>query len=159
MVKLTVFNHYLPATVKAAFLHLLGLSETGSVWDLKTAVLVALIRAASTDPSPGSLLDSQQGSLLETGNNLSTHLLKVTLTLPADTDLKDVAVAAIKRLGNGKETFSDPTLKSINAEWIAHRKGFATGDTSRSEVESFSALKRDVQNDTTVLYLHGGQFW
>ncbi|KAK5054738.1 hypothetical protein LTR84_001630 [Exophiala bonariae] len=159
MVKLTLFYHYLPATVKAALLHLLGVSETASVWDLRTAVLVALIRAAFTDPSPGSLLDSQRASLREYSNALPIHRSKVDLTLPADTDLRDVAVAAIKRLGNGTETFSNPTLTSIKAEWIGHRKDLATVDQNRSEVESFMALKGEIQNDTTILYLHGGQFW
>ncbi|KEF57193.1 uncharacterized protein A1O9_07383 [Exophiala aquamarina CBS 119918] len=159
MPKFTLFSHYLPAAAKAAFLHLLGISETASIWDIKTALLVALLKATFTDPRPGTLLDSQQASLREAKATIPIHLLKVELALPADTDLKNVAFAAIKRLGSDRETFTEPTLKSIKAEWVGHRKTLETGDVDGSEAGKFSALKRDMLNHITILYLHGGQFW
>jgi hypothetical protein len=157
MSTITFFSHYVPAVVRAMILHLLKLSPTSSVWGFKTAFLLSFVRAALEDPSPGSLLDAQQASLRQPDTNSTIHLLCLQVAVPLSNNIMDVVFHAIQRLGNGTETFPEFEVQSVSAEWVACRKSAV--DPDGSQTSKYSALMQDVQNNTTILYFHGGQFW
>lgn len=136
MPKFTLFSHYLSAAAKAALLHLLGVSETASVWDIKTALLIAFIRAPFTDPRPGTLLECQRASFREAKTTIQFTVQKLNFHFQLTPTWK-TSLFQPSRAGQRYGTFSDPTLKSMKAEWVGHRKTLATGDVDGSETGRF----------------------
>ncbi|KAL7904996.1 alpha/beta hydrolase fold domain-containing protein [Trichoderma velutinum] len=151
---------YLAVLVKAAILHCLRLSPTASLLDLKTALLLAFVRASTGNPKPGRLIDCQQDSLQAVDLKERIYLLSTKLTLTFDTNIIDIAFRAIRNLGDRQETIAGLRLPSVSLEWISHRHGSdeTVSDTDGPEAV-YSAMMREVKNKTTILYFHGGQFW
>lgn len=160
-----------PALLKAAVLHLLSLSQTSRVWDLRTTLFLTLVKAARFG-SPGRLIDAQQSSIRADGNGISSsslHVVEDHFPLPKDNNVKEVVYQAIEDLSSGGETFADVEVNPVGGEWVGHRniatsKAEEASSASQSVVsrcpnDEYSALVRDTQNGITILYFHGGQFW
>ncbi|ORY70176.1 alpha/beta hydrolase fold-domain-containing protein [Pseudomassariella vexata] len=171
----------IPNIICVAFLALLHLSTTSPLQDTLTQILVAITRPILG--TPACIARSQRQTRFDLPIRGPIWVSKVTLPRPTDENLllepngarsatlcvKDGKVmgimeavrAAIKVLGDGRETFTEPELVDVEAEWNAFRSNarWWSARPNISEREQYNKMMEDVGNDgPTVLYFHGGAF-
>lgn len=151
-----------PFMLSTAIWHTLNLSPTSSKWDLKTEIIIRLIRTFLERPKPHPLLAQQRASLKDPGIKGNMWISKVTLPAPDTTDLLDVLCKAVDDLKEtGHETYKRPALLPVYGEWTGFR---ANVDSNRprldlAENEHYKRLMAEVVSDVTILYFHGGAFY
>lgn len=149
---------------KTALWHTLGMSETASKWDLKTELLVNVIRSFVATPNPSSISKAQRVSLKDPGIKGKMWISKVTLPAPEEYSLRQCLIQAIESLkepGQAEGGFPQPDYHNVEAEWTGHREGVAKNVPlpDITEAEKYEALMKEVTAPTTVLYFHGGAYY
>jgi acetyl esterase/lipase len=150
----------MPFLFKTAAFHTLSLSDTSKKWDLKTEITVKLIRSIlSGKPEPVS--KAQKVSLRDPGVQPHMQISKITIPLPGEDDIRQALFKCIDELKKGSETYTKPELVPIEAEWTSFRANAAamTPEPSISEAEKYENLMKEVKNDITILYVHGGAYY
>ena len=147
-----------PFLFKTAIWHSLWLSPTSTKWDLKTEVIVKMLRAMLDSPDPTPISKQQKASLKDPGIKGNMWISKVTFDTPQEADIRNLLINAVDDLGEGKEIYTPPNLASVEAEWTSHR---ANVDAHRprpdlSEGQHYERLMSEVSSDVTILYFHGG---
>lgn len=155
-----VLQYYVPAIAAPLVAYILRLSKTSSVWNFRTAVLVAIIRAIFNDPTPRSMLEEQQGSLVYGPAPDTMWVVADALSVPTDNNLLDVVSKAIVELANGPVDVPETTLDTVKGEWIGSRRGTANvhNKPATADHEKFQRLIADTSSDLVFIFLHGGQF-
>ena len=154
-----------PLMGKTALYHTLGLSESSKQVDLRTALIVNVIRSFVVDnPEPVSKV--QHLSLRDPGVKGRIWISKVTLTATPseDDDVRKAvfeAIEGLKEPGDAPGGYLEPELRPVEAEWTAYRAGAAKDEPlpDVSEGEKYEAMMREVSSPTTVLYFHGGGYY
>jgi hypothetical protein len=125
-----------------------------------TERLFAQVREYQRAPKPEKLIVAQQNSLRDVLATVPAHGAREKLPMPPETNLIDVVVEAIRTLGDESETFPVPEIPSVQVEWInqCRNPGMADSDIHGCEAIA-SPATADSQTPSTILYLHGGQFW
>lgn len=144
--------------LKTVIYHTLSLSPTAQKWDLRTAVVVNMIRNI-LNHSPPSTISAQQAMFLkDPGVKGKMWVSKVTLPPPPEDDVRQHVFSAIAALGSGKEEYAKPALEPVGAEWLGYRGGVSDKEPepSISDKEKYDNLMGEVKNRTTILYFHGG---
>ena len=152
-----------PLIGKTALYHTLGLSESSQQWDLRTALVINVIRSFVTDP-PQPLSKVQKLSLRDPGIKGRIWVSKVTLQQPGEDDVRQAVFEAIHSLrepGDAPGGYQEPQLAAVEAEWTAYRADAAPESPlpDISEEEKYNALMAEVSSDITVLYFHGGAYY
>lgn len=87
--------------------------------------------------------------------------------LPEGNDARQLILDAIASLGRGDEKFTCPETLDVNVEWVGHRlktRDITAGAPGKcplpatSERDKFDNLMQDVKAQTTILFVHGGNF-
>ncbi|KAL8733058.1 MAG: hypothetical protein Q9181_003729 [Wetmoreana brouardii] len=155
---LRLFVPKIPFIAKAALWHSLWLSPTSSKWDLRTELIVTIIRSLLDSPEPTPLLKQQRWSLKDPGIRGKMWISKVTLAKPQEEDIRDILVEAIDSMKEGKGRYTIPPIVPVEAEWTGYR-GNVRHDRPRldlSEVQHYEKLMSEVTSPVTILYFHGG---
>jgi len=146
-----------PFLFKTAIWHSLWLSPTSSKWDLKTELIVKMIRSLLDSPQPTPISKQQKASLKDPGIKGKMWISKVTFPAPQENDVKKVLVDAVD-MKEGGEIWTAPAMVPVEAEWTGYR---ANVDAHRhrpdlSEAQHYERLMSEVKSDVTILYFHGG---
>ena len=137
----------------------LYLSPTSTKWDLKTELAVRLIRSLMETRNPKPLLQQQRATQKDPGIKGRMWVSKVTLPAPEGSDVLDLLCDAVDDMKEtGKEVYRRPLLVPVEAEWVGDR---ANVDGRRPRLDlteegHFKRLMAETEDDTTILYLHGG---
>lgn len=83
---------------------------------------------------------------------------RVTLPSGGTHEILHAVEEVIQKPGDGSETYDVPDCVDVKAEWVGYRSGVEKGtpEPKVSEEEKYRLLIRDVEDDTVMLYAHGG---
>jgi len=147
-----------PFLFKTAVWHSLWLSPTSTKWDLKTELIVKMIRSLLDSPHPTPISKQQKASLKDPGIKGKMWISKVAFQAPEQDDVINTLLGAVEDLKEGGETYTPPKLAPVEAEWTGYR---ANVDANRprldlSEAQHYEKLMSEFSSDVTILYFHGG---
>ncbi|KAK7557408.1 acetyl-hydrolase-like protein [Phyllosticta citricarpa] len=153
----------LPSVVKATLGHTLSLSPTSSKWDLKTAMLIAVVRSSFDSPVKKSITDLQKHWARNPPIKGNMWCSRATIKAPPEDDARQKLLQAVEELKiTGKETYKVPEAVDITGEWHGLRAGVKP-DTPEpndlSEEAKYQNLVAETTSDAVVLYFHGGAFF
>ncbi|KAH7323758.1 acetyl-hydrolase [Rhexocercosporidium sp. MPI-PUGE-AT-0058] len=153
-----------PLIGKTAVFHTLGFSEHSKYWDLRTELIINVLRSFITDSPPRPLSQLQRMSIKGPEIKGRIWVSKVTMPKPVEDDARQALFKAIEGLreqGEEKGGFVEPDLKPVEAEWIGYRAGAAKGSAELkiSEEQKYQEMMKEVESPTTVLYFHGGAYY
>ena len=158
-----------PLMLTTTLSHALSLSTTSKDWDLRTALVINVLRSFCATQSPHPLLRSQKFSLRDPGIKGRMWVSKVTFPQPIegeDADLIDQLGKAFDLLKQETPGIDDASLPpnidtgSVYAEWTGFRAGVGANEPepSISEAEKYAKMMEEVKSDVTILYFHGGAY-
>ena len=151
----------IPLLLKSALFHTISLSPTSSKWNLRTELLVRLLRASLGSSKPFSISKRQRLTLHDPGIKGPIWISKVTLPRPAEAhELLDVLTSAVNALKEANEHYEIPTVVPVEAEWTGYRPKAKAAQPrpDLSEARHYEELMSDTTSDVTILYLHGGAY-
>ena len=149
---------------RVALLHVLQISEQSKYLDLRTALIVAVIRSFMTPSKPKSISSTQKLMTRDPGVKGRIWVSKYTSPVPDETSIRDSLVKAIEGLSQSatsKTGFTLPEIAPVEAEWTGYRAD-AKPDARLpdiSEQEKYAELKKECKSEVTVMYFHGGAYW
>lgn len=155
-----------PLMLRVALFHILRLSEQSKYQDLRTELIVAVLRAYTNPPQPASITATQK--LLSHRPPVKGKIWISTYTCPppppGETGLQDALATAIDGLWNPKTpkaAYQLPDPAPVEAEWTGYRAGVAPDAQlpQVSQQELYAEMMREVKSPVTVLYFHGGAYW
>ena len=152
-----------PLISRTALFHTIGYSETSKHWDLRTEVLVNVLRSFLAGPSL-PLGQMQRLSMKAPEVKGRIWVSKVTLPAPSEDVIREVLFKVIEGFnedGVGGRGFTKPDLKEVEAEWTGYRKDAtpSTPEMKISEKEKYEMMMKEVESPATVLYFHGGAMY
>jgi hypothetical protein len=150
-----------PFMLKTVLFHILSLSPTSSRWDLRTAVVVNIVREMLANSPPSTISKQQKRSLRDPGVKGKMWVSKVTLPAPSEDAVRDLLLGAIGACSWENAEYARPALLPVEAEWTGRRPGVADGapEPSISEADKYDNLVKEVTTDVTLLYFHGGAYY
>jgi acetyl esterase/lipase len=155
----------LPLAARVALFHMLSLSEPSKYVDLRTEVIVAVLRSFLAPSKPLSITTTQK--LLNRDPGIKGRIWVSTYAAPVSpgTGIRDAMIRAIEGLQEGPSLEDEikrfPQSVPIEAEWTGYRAA-ATEDSrlpAISEQEKYAEMMKEVTTPTTVLYFHGGAYY
>jgi acetyl esterase/lipase len=146
---------------RTAIFHTLGLSQTSKHWDLKTELIVNLIRSFIVTPKLEPISKTQRLSLKDPGIKGKMWISKVTLPAPAEDDVRQTVFGAIEFLkepGTEIGEYRKPDVVPVTAEWTGYRSAAhnSSPELKISEQEKYTVLMKEATSSATILYFHGG---
>ncbi|KAI9824801.1 MAG: hypothetical protein M1832_001629 [Thelocarpon impressellum] len=149
-----------PLVLGAALSHTLALSPTAHTWDLRTELVVRVLRSFVATPDPMPVSHAQRLSRHDPGVKGRMWVSRVELPGPEHSVLQAV-IEAIRRLGDGSERFTVPEMRAVEAEWTGYRGGVGSSapELRISEAEKYERMMKEVTSDVVILYLHGGAYY
>lgn len=149
----------LPLIGKTAIGHVLHLTSGSAKWYLREELTIKIIRELTGGP-PQSIGRLQKLSLRDGGIKGKMWVSRVTFPVPEETEggLREVVLRSVKELGDGSETYWEPQLEPLEAEWTGYRKDARSDEPEpeMAEGEKYESLMKEVTSDVMVLYFHGG---
>ena len=132
-------------------------------YSAEIAAIVDKTRHAILSKINTTTVSERQGkSLKDPGVQARMWVSRVVLAAPQpeNGDACQRICDAISYLGKGNEEYKVPAMLDVAAEWTGYRPRVDDNapEPSIPEVEKFNGLMRDVENQITILYLHGGAF-
>ena len=155
----------IPLIARVVLLHLLHISPQSRYLDLRTEVIVAVLRSYMTSPKPMSITGTQRMFLKDVEIKGRIWISRYTCPAPTDEGIRDAVASAIEGLRDSGEDAKIPPglpeVAPVEAEWTGYRAA-ATPDAKLpdiSEKGKYDEMMKEVAGPTTILYLHGGAFW
>ena len=153
----------LPLATRVVVWHVLGQSEQSKTQDLRTEVIVKILRAFLTPSKPTSITALQKFLGRDPGIKGRIWISKYTSPVPPETSVRDALLSVIE--GLKPADFADasvdiPDIVPVEAEWTAYRPG-ATKDSTLpaiSEKEMYARMMDECAKPTTIMYFHGGGY-
>jgi len=150
-----------PIIGKTALYHTLGLCETSKQRDLRTELIVTLIRSFIVTPSPDPISKIQHISIKDPGIKGKIWVSKVTMPKPKEDSIRQAlfkAIEALKEPNAGPGGYKEPELLPVEAEWTGYRaEATKTSPELRiPEEQKYIELMKEITSPITVLYFHGG---
>jgi hypothetical protein len=157
----------LPLIVRVALAHVLHLAESSSYLDLRSALVISVIRSFIEPTGNGprrSVSAVQKMTLRDAGVRGRLWVSNYTTTPPPEMDIRDGLMAVVRDLRDTSLPEPDwrvPELVPVEAEWTGYRAGAAEDERPPdvSDADKYSAMMAEVTHPTTVLYLHGGAYY
>lgn len=151
----------MPMLLKTATLHTLGMTPAASKQDLQTELLCSLIRSFMDGSSPAPLAKVQRRSMKDPGIKGNMWVSKVTSPKPPEDAVRQILFQAIAAMNEGDETYTEPELLPVEAEWTGYRANVDKNapEPSLSEAEKYEHMMKEVKSKVTVLYFHGGAMY
>lgn len=146
-----------PMILKTLIQHGIHMSPVSGRQDLRTELVVAIIRSFMTFSN--SVSKTQHNSMRDPGIKGPIWVSKVVLPSP-EIDVRNAVLHAIDELRTGDESFDIPGIASVEAEWTGYRSGVDKNapQPNISETEKYHELRKESTSDTTILYFHGGAY-
>ena len=153
-----------PLIGRTALYHTLGVSEHSKHWDLKTELIISVLRSFIIDSPPEPISKLQHLTLKDPGVKGRIWISKVTMPKPEEDDLRQAlfkAIEGLKEPGGLAGGFKEPELLPVEAEWTGYRAGATkqSSDLKIPEDQKYKELMREVSSPTTILYFHGGAYY
>jgi acetyl esterase/lipase len=153
----------LPLLLKVTILHLLRLSEPARFLDLRTELVVSVLRSLLNPSAPRTISSTQRLAIRDPGIKGKIWVSKYTANPPPETSIRDALLSAVSSLGESAVhgRCRIPDLVPVEAEWTGYRAA-ATEESSLpsvSERSRFEELERECTSPTTILYFHGGAYY
>ncbi|KAK0672988.1 putative acetyl-hydrolase [Cercophora samala] len=161
---------HLPLLLRTAVLHLLRLSPQSPYLDLKTALIVNVLRAYINPPNPKTISETKQ--FLNRFPSIKGKIWISTYTIPTPTPETQSAIqtifsTAIKTLSLSRHdpSVASPTMpdvKSVEGEWTGYRANANSESrlpSGLSQRELYTEMMKEVTGKSTTLYFHGGAYW
>ncbi|KAF1932581.1 acetyl-hydrolase [Didymella exigua CBS 183.55] len=153
-----------PFMLKTALWHTIGQSATSSKWDLRTELTINILRdmiGPNSEPSPISKI--QRLTTKDPGIKGKVWVSKVKLNVPEEDDVRQLLFKAIEDMGTGKEQWTKPENRPLEAEWNGYRAQApdpkAPQSADRDEKAEYANLMKEVSSRVTLLYFHGGAMY
>ncbi|KAI9929019.1 hypothetical protein ASPWEDRAFT_49317 [Aspergillus wentii DTO 134E9] len=148
----------IPLVLKTVLLHGLHLSPGSGKQDLRTELIVVVIRSFMVSLLPVG--QQQKRSMRDPGIKGPMWVSKVTLPQP-DKDVEQAVIKAIEDLKLGDITYRNPGVVPVEAEWTGYRKGVGKNapQPEISEEDKYRELRKDASSDSVILYFHGGAYY
>ncbi|KAK4185568.1 putative acetyl-hydrolase [Podospora australis] len=165
----------IPLMLRTAALHAAGFTKQSKYLDLKTEVLINVLRAYINPAQPMSISHTQKFL-----NNFPAIKGKVWIStyacwdpsyrLKADwpPNTQGIQEAILKTInglrhpGTPPPAITMPEVLPVEAEWTGYRKD-ATAESrlpeGLSQKELYGEMMKEVTSRTTILYMHGGAYW
>ncbi|GAB7351409.1 hypothetical protein MBLNU459_g2082t1 [Dothideomycetes sp. NU459] len=160
---LKFFVPRIPSMIKTAVAHSLWMSPTSSKWDLRTEMTVYVLRAIMNGDTPTTIGKVQAQTLKDPGIKGKMWIAKATIPAPQDESLTTATFQAIKEMGDGTESYTEPSLAEVDVEWTGFRPNAGSEETlpDITEAEKYKRLMGESTrtSKTTVLYFHGGAYY
>ena len=153
-----------PLIGKTAIYHTLGFSEHSKHWDLRTELIINVLRSFIVDSPPEPVSRVQKLSLRDPGIKGRIWVSKVTMARPEEDDIRQAlfkVIEALKEPGEAPGGFAEAGLLPVEAEWTGYRAG-ATKQSAElriSEEQKYTEMMKEVISPTTILYFHGGAYY
>lgn len=150
-----------PKVGKAAISHTLGISKTSSKWDLKTALIVNLLRSLFDVGNPEmSVSKLQRLTLKDPGIRGRMWVSKATIPTPPEVGIREAlfkAIESLKETGSPAGGYMEPERRPVEGEWTGYRARVSkkAPEPSISEEQKYAELMKEVSEPTTILYFHG----
>ncbi|KAK4199736.1 putative acetyl-hydrolase [Triangularia verruculosa] len=158
---------HLPLLLRTAVLHLLRLSPQSPYLNLKTALIVNVLRAYINPPNPKTI--SETKVFLNKFPSIKGKMWISTYSVPTpaaetQTCIQNLFSEAINALDRNGRTYTGPMpdVKAVEGEWTGYRAN-ATSESrlpaGLSERDLYQEMMKEVKGKTTILYFHGGAYW
>ncbi|KAK1250711.1 hypothetical protein MKX08_010714 [Trichoderma sp. CBMAI-0020] len=154
----------IPLLTQVAILHVLQISEPSKYLDLKSNLVVSLIRAVLMPSNPRPVSSVQKFTTRNVEIKGKIWVSSYASPPPPETDIRDALVNVV-------ESMRDPSVKEgnvrippfahIEAEWTGYRASASKREhlPKISEVAKYHEMMKECQKPTTVLYFHGGAYY
>lgn len=153
----------LPLIVRVAVMHVLRLSEPAQYLDLRSELVVSVLRSFLRPSAPRSISFVQRLTLRDGGIKGRMWVSTYTSTPPPESGLRDALDGAIRAMSDSElpPGMTVPEYADVEAEWTGYRAGVSAGEAppSISEREMYGEMMKEVTHPTTVLYIHGGAYY
>ncbi|KAF3105164.1 hypothetical protein TWF594_005747 [Orbilia oligospora] len=152
----------LPLMGKTVAWHALGLSQTSPYWDLKTELLITMIRSFVARPTPDPLSKSQHVSLKDPGIKGRMWISKNVVPAPTGPETRQYVIEAIDSLITGEKfDWLKPDLPAASGEWTGYRANVPKDAPQLDipEEEKYAKMMEEVTSPITVYYIHGGAMY
>nr|CDP28332.1 Putative acetyl-hydrolase [Podospora anserina S mat+] len=158
---------HLPLLLRTAVLHLLRLSPQSPYLDLKTALIVSVLRAYINPPNPKTISETKH--FLNRFPSIKGKIWVATYSIPTPTPETQTAIqslfsSAITALSHDGKTRlpSMPEVRSVEGEWTGYRANATSSSRlpeGLSQGELYSEMMKEATGKSTILYFHGGAYW
>lgn len=156
----------LPLIVRVAVMHVLGLSEQAKYLDLRSTLIVSVVRSF-VEPSPNkshSISAVQKLTLRDPGVKGRIWVSTYAAPPPPETSIRDSLMKAIHDMRDTslpEPLFKTPELTSVEAEWTGYRAAASAKDPlpRLSARDMYHEMMKECSQPTTVLYFHGGAYY
>ncbi|SZF00136.1 unnamed protein product [Blumeria hordei] len=137
-----------PLIVKTTLRHIFGLSEQSKYWDLRTELVIAVLRYMLNDAPPVTISRAQGLSIRDRIINGNMWVSKLTIPKPPEDDIRQVlfkAIEGLKELGDASGGYQEPDILPVEAEWTGYRAGVSakSPEPAISEAEKFTEMMRE----------------
>ena len=156
----------LPLIVRVAIMHVLGLSEQAKYLDLRSTLVISVLRSF-VEPSsskPRSISSTQKLTLNDPGVKGRIWVSTYAAPAPPETSIRDSLLKTIQGMKDSslpEPLFRTPELSPVEAEWTGYRAAAAPKDPlpQLSAKDMYDEMMKECTQPTTVLYLHGGAYY
>jgi hypothetical protein len=154
----------IPLIIRVALYHVLRLSEQAKYLDLRSELVVSVVRSFAKPSKPSSISAVQKFSMRDPGIKGRIWVAKVSPTPPPEKDVRDSLLEALDGLRDStveKSAVRVPDLVSVEAEWTGYRASSTANSElpAISEKDKFDELCKECTSPVTTLYFHGGAYY
>ncbi|KAL6911103.1 alpha/beta hydrolase fold domain-containing protein [Trichoderma evansii] len=154
----------IPLLTQVAILHVLQLSEPSKYLDLRSNLVVSLIRSVLTPAKPRPVSFIQKFTTRDTEIKGKIWVSSYASPPPPESDIRDSLLKVV-------ESMRDPSVKEgntrippfahVEAEWTGYRAAASKKEPlpNISEVAKYNEMMKECHEPTTVLYFHGGAYY
>ncbi|KAK4105205.1 hypothetical protein N658DRAFT_491650 [Parathielavia hyrcaniae] len=155
-----------PLMLRVAILHMLRVSQQSKYLDLRTELIIAVLRSLTNPSRPLSISETQKlaGQAPKLKGNIWVSTYSCPPPPPGETGLQEAIAKAIDGLRNPEApppAYQMPEPAPVEAEWTGYRAN-ATAESrlpNLFERELYTEMMKEVKSPVTVLYFHGGAYY
>lgn len=154
----------IPLLTQVAILHVLQLSEPSKYLDLKSNLVVSLIRAVLTPSTPRPVSSVQKFTTRNIEIKGKIWVSSYASPPPPETDIRDSLIKVVESMRDESVKEGNvriPPFAHVDAEWTGYRASASKREhlPKISEVAKYHEMMKECQKPTTVLYFHGGAYY
>lgn len=154
----------LPLVVRVAIANVLGISESSQYLDLRSDVILSVLRSMLTRSTPRPIGKVQAMTLKDPGVKGRIWISKAVADVPPETDIRDALMSAIEAMKEPRsegEPLREPDILPVEAEWTGYRAAARQDERlpQISETEKYHEMMKECKRKSTVLYFHGGAYY
>jgi hypothetical protein len=155
----------LPLMARVIVTHGLHMSEPARYLDLRSDLIISVIRSLLEPTTPRTVTSTQNFSMRDGGIKGKMWISKFTAPAPPESSVQEELLALVDAMRDPlmptSQTKRKTALVPVEAEWTGYREGVPAEEPQLdiSERAKFGKMMDEVTHPTTVLYLHGGGFY